>query len=738
MKKLISFLLVLSGVISFCLPAAASGFQDVSDESIRRNVAVLQALKVIDGMPDGTFRPDGVLTRAQFCKMAVIVMGKESAVPQNKLYTIFPDVRANHWAAGYVNTAAKGEGRIIAGYPDGTFGPEDEITYAQAVTILMRLLGYKDADVGAVWPEGYLSAAGDAGLTDGISLSPGSSVSRAQAALLFCNLLSSKIKGSEDIYLSKVAGSTVKNIVFLSNTATASDGTANAVKTSGGTYKTTGSADLTALLGCRGTLALDKDGKFLTFLPDRSGSRRTVTLSSSGYNYIKTAAGETLSIPPKATAYIGGDGEDESYEKAWMHLRSGDQVSIYYNAAGEVEYLFVNAYASQSAMVARNVVTGNPFASLAEGAGQYRMLKNGVPVDASAIRRYDVATWDSATKTIYISDRRFTGICQSIYPNQETPAAVTVLGHRFDVLPSAAADLRSVKPGDSVTLLLTSDNKVAGAVSSSVLRANMAGIATAVSTGSATVELFNGITLSGPVRLSAEKAAQLVGQLVTVGSYNREELSLNKLSESINSSALYVKERKLGSIPLAQNIQVFEQVGNSSLVRIALDDLTQEKISAVKIKYMERDYAGNISILVLNDVTGDRYTYGFIVYIPRTDDVPAKVTVDDGTKDFPVLYTTHTIKGGDAGGLVEGLNGMTAGAITLKRLSSVPRAAFSGEDSVNAGSKVLPISDNVKCYLSSSRTWVDLGAALAYSDTFNIYYDREPEEGGKVRLITVS
>jgi hypothetical protein len=40
--------------------------------------------------------------------MAVIVMGKESAVPQNKLYTIFPRTR-HHWAAGYVNTAAKGE-----------------------------------------------------------------------------------------------------------------------------------------------------------------------------------------------------------------------------------------------------------------------------------------------------------------------------------------------------------------------------------------------------------------------------------------------------------------------------------------------------------------------------------------------------------------------------------------------------------------------------------------------------
>jgi hypothetical protein len=331
----------------------------------------------------------------------------------------------------------------------------------------------------------------------------------------------------------------------------ASDGTANAVKTSGGTYKTTGSADLTALLGYRGTLALDKDGKFLTFLPDRSGSRRTVTLSSSGYNYIKTAAGETLSIPPKATAYIGGDGEDESYEKAWMHLRSGDQVSIYYNAAGEVEYLFVNAYASQSAMVARNVVTGNPFASLAEGAGQYRMLKNGVPVDASAIRRYDVATWDSATKTIYISDRRFTGICEAFIPIRKRRGGYG-LRAPFDVLPSAAADLRSVKPGNTVTLLLTSDNKVAGAVSSSVLRANMAGIATAVSTGSATVELFNGITLSGPVSLSAEKAAQLVGQLVTVSSYGAGKMSLTALGVGDIAATLDLESLKFGSAGLPE------------------------------------------------------------------------------------------------------------------------------------------------------------------------------------------
>ncbi len=47
MKKLISLLLVLSSVFSFYLPAAAAGFRDVSDENLRQNVAVLQALKVL-------------------------------------------------------------------------------------------------------------------------------------------------------------------------------------------------------------------------------------------------------------------------------------------------------------------------------------------------------------------------------------------------------------------------------------------------------------------------------------------------------------------------------------------------------------------------------------------------------------------------------------------------------------------------------------------------------------------
>ena len=159
-------------------------------------------LGAIDGLPNGTFQPSGTLTRAQFCKMAVVTMGRESGVALYQNRTIFPDTPGIHWASGYINMAVstsvsdESSFGIITGYPDGTFRPDISISYAQAVTILMRMLGYADSDAGMIWPDGYLAAAGKIGLTDGLSLSPSSEITRAQAARLFCNLLRTPVKDS--------------------------------------------------------------------------------------------------------------------------------------------------------------------------------------------------------------------------------------------------------------------------------------------------------------------------------------------------------------------------------------------------------------------------------------------------------------------------------------------------------------------------------------------------------------
>ena len=97
------------------------------------------------GYQDGTYRGETAITRAEFVAMAVrffAVYGDGNAEIMEQ-YTEFADVSDGHWAAAYIHDAAL-HGWII-GYGDGTFGADDEITRAQVVTIVNRLLG-READ----------------------------------------------------------------------------------------------------------------------------------------------------------------------------------------------------------------------------------------------------------------------------------------------------------------------------------------------------------------------------------------------------------------------------------------------------------------------------------------------------------------------------------------------------------------------------------------------------------------
>lgn len=151
-------------------------------------VESLRLLGVLDGYGDGTFRPGTVLTRAQFCKMAVYAMNGSNELGRYRTVTVFSDVKPSYWAAPYINMAAKGK-NIISGYADGKFHPDRTVTVGQAVTILLRMLGYKDEDVGGVWPDSYMAEAALIGLTDGVSGTGNEGLTRGQAAKLFLNLL---------------------------------------------------------------------------------------------------------------------------------------------------------------------------------------------------------------------------------------------------------------------------------------------------------------------------------------------------------------------------------------------------------------------------------------------------------------------------------------------------------------------------------------------------------------------
>ncbi len=146
----------------------------------------LLRLGIINGDPNGDLRLGDGLTRAE---MSVIICGLQgiNGVP-DAVDTVFGDVNKSHWASGYINAAYNS--KIINGNEDGTFRPEDKVTYQEAVKMLVSLLGYAPkADTLGGYPNGYLETARQHGLTNGVEFSPENPCIRGDVFILAENAL---------------------------------------------------------------------------------------------------------------------------------------------------------------------------------------------------------------------------------------------------------------------------------------------------------------------------------------------------------------------------------------------------------------------------------------------------------------------------------------------------------------------------------------------------------------------
>ena len=143
LKKILALALAL--VMSMSLMATANAFTD--DDSITDTyetaVTVLSGLKVFQGYDDGTFQPQGAITRAEVAAIIYRIVTGDVADTQVGIYADynkFDDVASTSWYAGYVNFCANAE--YIKGYDARTFGPNDPVTGYQALAMILRALGY--------------------------------------------------------------------------------------------------------------------------------------------------------------------------------------------------------------------------------------------------------------------------------------------------------------------------------------------------------------------------------------------------------------------------------------------------------------------------------------------------------------------------------------------------------------------------------------------------------------------
>ena len=192
MKRIVSLILALSMVLSmFTMSFAGSSLKDVEGTKYQAAVEALIELGVVSGYPDGTYLPNNVVTRAELAKLLVVAYGLEPAAEASKGVTPFADVNAvaNHWASGYINVSA--DYKFVNGYPDGSFKGDATVTYAEAITMCLRVLGYaNEIDAKGTWPTNYIAKAQDLKLMKDIEFkSYNDGAKRGDIALLIWNML---------------------------------------------------------------------------------------------------------------------------------------------------------------------------------------------------------------------------------------------------------------------------------------------------------------------------------------------------------------------------------------------------------------------------------------------------------------------------------------------------------------------------------------------------------------------
>ena len=665
-SALLALVLTLSAVV---LPASAAGsFSDVSDKKTAQNVEVLRLLGVVEGNGIGQFNPYAQLTRAEFCKMLVTLMGS-SDVLRYKTVTIFPDVRASHWAARYVNYAVRGE-KLLAGLPDGTFQPDRAISYGEAVTILMRLLRTDaDAASGGIWPEGYIDLAKASGVSAGVELAGGAAISRAQAAQLFVNVLGAKATSSstdKDGETSTTTGvynpancvsrERVTLIALNGNTARVSGGKKNS-------YDLVRPSSATVLNGLKGDLLLDADGKVLTFVP--------VVSSTTG------AAVSNAAV-----------------------ILSADKSTVGISA-----------------------LTG--------GRTDFAVYRNGVLSSVSALRRNDVVTYDASSNTLYACDTRVAVYYEACDPSPSAPSSITVLnGTQFTVLPTAQESLSKFKPGKTMTLLLTSDGSVAGAVDGeSSARANAVGIVDS----QGVLQMFCGSSIIEIAGTYSEYSGKLVG----ISASKDKQVSLSAKSGGASGN-LDVREGTLGSRKLADNALIYVDGELKSL-----SELTEVIIPQSQIIYARTNSSGQIDLIALSGTAiNNTIVYGRVkeVLENQTEGTVSgrKITIECGKGNDVSYLTGFTASVGNFVEIIEGKNEVSEKIISsltvLTKFRNVQTSAWVGTTAINYGGSTYNVPSGVLIWNRDGQSWFTGGvdAAISYGGTMNLYV-----KDGIVRAIEI-
>ena len=140
MKKLLAMVLALVMTLSLAVVGSNAAFKDAEkvNETYAEAVDVLAGMKVFQGYTDGSFQPEGSITRAEVAAIVYRLYTGDIADKQASMYATYN--KFSDMAQGHIGYCANAE--QVKGYPDGTFKPSGNVTGYEVLAMILRAVGY--------------------------------------------------------------------------------------------------------------------------------------------------------------------------------------------------------------------------------------------------------------------------------------------------------------------------------------------------------------------------------------------------------------------------------------------------------------------------------------------------------------------------------------------------------------------------------------------------------------------
>lgn len=376
------------------------------------------------------------------------------------------------------------------------------------------------------------------------------------------------------------------------------------------------------------------------------------------------------------------------------------------------------------------------------------VTRNGVVTTSAALTDNDVVYWSKHLNALWVYTNKITGPIQAITP-ASAPTSVTVSGKSYEIETSTAAyalsDLGTFEVGDSVTLLLGRDGKVAavaapgqtsggsvcGLVVSNVPQQYTDKNGNDYTAASVTILATDGNTYTYSTERTSVRTGTLVQAVPTENGMEVKNLSSASLSGKVNADGT-----KLGGRSFASNVEILDTYGDHG-VRVYPERLAGMEITESMVRYYLLDGNGDISRLILKDATGDMHTYGVITSVSEVNSAASMTTA--GTYVYDTAGTTKTISGSTVYNVKTGPFMMKTDGEEIDRLTNLTEVKITSVEGTTAyaGNRQYAIWDDALVYEVRDGKYYLTSLALVTGGDYTLtgWYDKDQTDGGRIRVI---